>query len=296
MPLPCYHRGMPGRPAPESAAEADCPQCGGRGWIVARDGGAGTARPCPCREVGRGARLVEAAGIPAKYLGCTLDRFNTQRPGERGSRDQLVQALQRAADYVEGFARPEGGFRESGLLFIGPPGVGKTHLAVAVLLDLVRTYRLRGRFVDFTTLIHQIQSTFDPSSPESKHEVLDPVMGADVLVLDELGAQKPTPWVQDILYLVINTRYTRRLPTLFTTNYRLDDGPEAAPAPREGEYEEFGRPRGRGSLPPLKDRISSVLISRLFEMTQPVVLSAVDDYRSWGSWGGRSKRRRLSPA
>jgi DNA replication protein DnaC len=283
---------MPGRPAPELAAEAVCPQCEGRGWIVAVDGGAGTARPCPCREAGRATRLIAAAGIPPKYLGCTLDNFNTQRPGDRGARDQLVQARQRAVDYVENFARPEGGFRESGLLFIGRPGVGKTHLAVAVLADLVRTYRRRGRFVDFTTLIHQIQSTFDPSSPESKHEVLDPVMGADVLVLDELGAQKPTPWVQDILYLVINTRYTRRLPTLFTTNYRLDDAAEPAPA-KEGEYEEFGRPLGKGSLPPLRDRISSVLISRLFEMTQPVVLAAVDDYRSWTRG---PKRRRLSPA
>jgi DNA replication protein DnaC len=151
---------------------------------------------------------------------------------------------------------------------------------VAVLTELVRTYGVRGRFVDFTSLIHQIQSTFDPRSPESKHQVLDPVIEAELLVLDELGAQKPTAWVQDVLYLVINSRYTRRLPTLFTTNYRLERA--AAPPARH--------PRGldRGADPEpalaeernlLADRIPPSLVSRLYEMTRPVDLSAVDDFR-----------------
>ena len=123
---------------------------------------------------------------------------------------------------------------------------------------------MRGRFVDFNSLIHQIQSTFDPTSPESKHDVLDPVIGAEVLVLDELGAQKPTAWVQDVLYLVMNSRYTRQLPTLFTTNYRLEpQSPNRA-----------GTVAGEAEL--LSSRIPAMLVSRLYEMAQPVLLDCAD--------------------
>ena len=132
---------------------------------------------------------------------------------------------------------------------------------------------MRGRFVDFTSLIHQIQSTFDPGSPESKRELLDPVVGAELLVLDELGAQKPTPWVTDILYLVINSRYTRRLPTLFTTNYRLD--PAAGPGPSLDRGPDPD-PTGFGLL---SSRIPPMLVSRLHEMAQPVLLTAAGDFR-----------------
>ena len=160
---------------------------------------------------------------------------------------------------------------ESGLLFIGPPGVGKTHLAAAALAELVRRYRVRGRFVDFTSLLYQIQSTFDAASPETKQSVLDPVLTTEVLVIDELGAQKPTPWVSEVLYLILNGRYTRRLTTLFTTNYYLE--PEGTPP---------GNALDRGATAPAPDllgsRIPAMLVSRLWEMARPIVIDS-DDHR-----------------
>ena len=144
---------------PATAEEAVCARCGGRGWVVEADGGAGSARPCSCRDETRSARLLAAAGIPERYRGCKLDNFQVNL---QGSKPQLVRALTVARRYADAFLTESGGFRETGLLFVGPPGVGKTHLATAVLVELVRRYRVRGRFADFTSLIHQIQATFDP--------------------------------------------------------------------------------------------------------------------------------------
>jgi DNA replication protein DnaC len=231
--------------------------------------------------------MVAAAGIPARYQRCKISSFQTSSQSPR-VRAQLMGARKIAQDYVDNFVLQEDqGFRESGLIFIGPPGRGKTHLAVGVLIELIERYRVHGRFAEFTSLIHQIQATFDPGSPESKRQILDPLLDAELLVLDELGAQKPTPWVRDILYLMINHRYTRRLPTIFTTNYPLDQpsvrAVSASGAP--AAVQSLDRGRDPESLSTEDDsellgkRLPSMLVSRLYEMAQPVVLTGVEDFR-----------------
>ncbi len=252
----------------EAEQEDICPECEGRGWVIEQDNGAGTARRCDCRFQNLAPRLLAAAGIPARYRNCSFKNFDINAPSP-ADKDQLLQAKTVSDHYVEGFLKPEGGFTEAGLLYIGSPGVGKTHLAVAVLKSLIERYRVRGLFVDFTALIHQIQSTFDPGSPESKRDVLDPVVKAEVLVLDELGAQKPTPWVNEILYLIMNSRYTQRLPTLFTTNFRLESDSVAA-------HDNLDRTPSSPSFQLLSSRISPNLLSRLYEMARPVAIEAED--------------------
>jgi DNA replication protein DnaC len=264
------------RVVPETLDDPICERCGGSGWVIEDDGRAGAARPCDCRRRDRVPRLLAEAGIPPRYEACRLENFKIQKL------DSLLEAQAVARRYVDDFVSSStGSFAERGLLLIGNPGSGKTHLAVAILRELIERYSVWGRFADFTALVHQIQSTFDPTSDESKHQVLDPVMSCEVLVLDELGALKPTAWVSDVLYLIINGRYSRRLPTIFTTNYRLEPL-------RDKQRRDEKLDRGRDSSSPadrmsstmdlLSSRVPAMIVSRLYEMTRPLVIEA-EDYR-----------------
>jgi DNA replication protein DnaC len=189
------------------------------------------------------------AQIPARYTQhCTLGGFH-----ERGN-PSLGAAKRRVARLVD-----EWPMAERGLLLMGPCGSGKTHLAVAALLEIIAQGK-PGRllFSNFQDLIQEILASIDSDHAPSRSEILEPILTADLLVLDELGSQKPTQFVQDMLYYIINTRYNEQRTTIFTTNY-LDE-------PRDAKEES------------LETRIGKRLRSRLFEMAERVIVDA-DDYR-----------------
>jgi len=232
-----------------------CPKCQGTGWVLEDSGGSQVARRCGCFGVRWKQSLLDQANIPRRYQTCTLDNFEVHNDSHR-------HALKICRQFVKNYPA-----QDVGLLFIGPCGVGKTHLAVAVVQELIKAKDAVCVFYDFRDLIREIQSTFTPDSTLSESDVLAPVFQSEVLVLDELGAKRTTAWVEETVFYIINHRYNHKKMTLFTTNYPDIDEEEDK---RDSFYKKGGDS--------LIDRIGVRLRSRIYEMCKVVEMSG-DDYR-----------------
>ena len=143
-------------------------------------------------------------------------RWTATRVDFAGRTASLAAAHLRARKFVDGFPVETAG---DGLLLTGSIGVGKTHLAVGILQALVAERGAYGLFYDYRDLLKQVQNSYNQSVAATELEVLRPVFEAEVLVLDELGAAKPSDWVWDTVAHILNTRYNDRRTTIITTNY-----------------------------------------------------------------------------
>src|SRR5579862_9617740 len=188
------------------AAEV-CPVCGGSGWKFA--GSDRRVVRCDCRVKLRADALLTAARIPKRYEHCELSNFEFDGPHRN-----LASARMAACKFVEEYP-----LENTGLLLIGSIGVGKTHLAVGIIKELIAGKGIACLFYDYRELLKEIQNSYNDSVKVTELDVLRPVFETEVLVLDELGAVKPTEWVWDTVSLILNTRYNTKRTTIITTNF-----------------------------------------------------------------------------
>jgi len=229
-----------------------CDLCQGTGWRIVDGVEHSHAERCSCFASRDRERRVRTSGIPPRYEHCELGSFEHHDPSQKRAHTVALR-------FVDRFPVIEGG-----LLMTGPVGVGKTHLAAAIVRELVLEKAVAARFVDFRELLKGIQASYNAVSETSEKEVLEPILSCELLVLDDLGAEKPSAWVRDTIAFILNDRYKRNRPVIITTNLPDDD-------PVEG--------KATKADDTLVDRIGRATRSRLHEMCRIVEIRGAD-YRT----------------
>jgi DNA replication protein DnaC len=277
-------------------ARADCPNCEGSGWkvverttegaqaLAADRPGAGTSEPkmvwavpCDCTTGDRTERALQRARVPERYRHCDFENYETDNDIENASREQMAawnRSLAQAKLMVQRFADEFPVGSEHGLLLMGPCGVGKTHLAVSAMKSIV----LRGHsglFYDYRELLKAIQDSYNPESQATEMSVLEPVLKAEILVLDDVGSSKPSLWALETVGHVLNTRYNEKRVTLLTTNFLDSDAGTGSSANGVPPMRVAGM-RAPTLEDSLTERVGKRIRSRLYEMCRTVEINAAD--------------------
>lgn len=247
-------------------ARTDCPKCEGTGWRPVEEGGIRRVTRCDCSSEQQSGQLLAQSRIPRRYEHCSFENFDILKDRLTGQPNNYLRTAKlHAQRFVEEYPL------EVGLLFSGPTGVGKTHLGVAIVRELMVRKNVPCLFHDFRDLLKAIQDSYNPISQSSELRVLQPVLDSEVLLLDDLAALNPSDWVKDTLGHIINSRYNQKKVTLITTTLGFGD-PQAA--------REAIQPSGQ----PVPVHVRSLDLygvtfqSRLYEMCKVVRIQS-DDYR-----------------
>ncbi len=247
-------------------AKKGCPVCDGTGWKPIETDGVRRVARCTCQETERAELLLKQALIPPRYEHCALENFDIRKDKESGQPNiSLAAAKLYAQRFVDEYPT------DFGLLLVGATGVGKTHLAVAVLRELILRKGIECLFYDFLKLLKDIRDSYNAVSQTSELSVLEPVLDVEVLLLDELTASGSTDWVKETLQHIINSRYNQKKVTLITTTLPFGD---------TSSRRDVRLPSGE-FLPDVErslNQLGPTIRSRLYEMCKVVEMNS-DDYR-----------------
>ena len=190
-------------------SDPTCKQCEGAGMYLHPEGGAAY---CDCHHKERKRVLMRNAGFPAKHIGSTVAGYVPKNEAERTVKEIV-------STWVKNF---KAGC--TGLYLHGAAGTGKTHLLVALGKAVIDIHGSEVCYVSTADMIAKAKARFsrNGTDPENYIDPFDEAAYAEVLLLDDIGAEKPSDWVLSEFYRLFNHRYNDGLTTLVTSNVNLE--------------------------------------------------------------------------
>ncbi|MCO4769178.1 MAG: ATP-binding protein [Deltaproteobacteria bacterium] len=252
---------------------SQCGTCSGREGQFARDDeGYEVFQPCDRRQARRRMDLFNSARIGRRFAGAT---FESYRPGPVSQ----ARALETARLFTSTYATGRGA--RGGLLFWGPVGTGKTHLALSIFRSLTLDYGIPCRFVDYGNLLMDLRRSFRAEAGTSEAALMLPLVETEVLIVDELGKGRDTEWELTVLDDLISRRYNADRITLFTTNLSVQANRRTTGKGLNPAYDRRQVDSTRGGAPSLEERLDARIYSRLCEMCDFIKVEG-DDFRRTG--------------
>jgi DNA replication protein DnaC len=239
------------REDPAAREDAACAlgQCDGSGWLPLEDD-PNTSRPCPCRErrVKRAVSVRMGSGIPKRFRGVSFER--------KPICDLEPSLLRHVRSFVDRIdERIDAG---EGLWFSGDTGTGKTSLAMLVSKASLEAGRSVAIY-SVPRLLAEIKATYDRDSGDSYMQLFRRLCSVDLLHLDDLGAERPTEWVLEQLYAIVNERWQDGRSIVVTTNIT--------------------------DIDQLRGQIGVRTVSRLSGICDEPLMIMGPDLRTAGNWG-----------
>ncbi len=210
--------------AEAQSATSDCPYglCNGSGTITERRNGMIYARNCKCMADRIQKKRLKFADIPPEFTGLKVSDFSTDIYTSNKDRRIALNAKKVVIGYVKNFdAMADMG---KGLYFYSATkGSGKTRLAVSLGNALINKCGVIVKYTTTIRLLNEIRETFDNREGRTQAELIADTVASQVLILDDIGVEKPTPWAEEILYTILNERMISKKITVFTSNLSANE-------------------------------------------------------------------------
>lgn len=208
---------MPLQPS-EQESSPKCPLCDGTGFVLSRVDEAGNEvyRQCECQTIRVMHNKMRFANIPEEFSGYTVDSFDLNLYKSAEAREKAEMAKLLCSNYVRDFTS----VREAGkglYMYSSTKGSGKTRMAASVANDIITMHRVSAKFATTLQILDEIKRTWEPGVG-TEQGFLQEIVDVPVLVLDDIGVEKMSPWVNEKFYEILNGRMIHKQITIFTSN------------------------------------------------------------------------------